>query len=88
MPFETLGSSENIRYNISSDDICKQRHLLKPCPVEQDTISNEVGEDLTSILKNVIEKRRVDNGWHFTDETSGDEKSRASSRISANFSMC
>ena len=43
--------------------------------------------DLTSVLKRVIEKRRRESGWIFNDEatsTSSDGLSRCSSRISSN----
>jgi hypothetical protein len=48
---------------------------------------NDFEFDLTAVLKRVIDKRRLDSGWIFNDETtstSSEGQSRCSSRISSN----
>ena len=70
-------------FPISCDDICRQRQMLKRC--QSMTSSRQKvnsTDDLTSIMKRVMDKRREESGWILGDETSSEGQSRSSSRIS------
>ncbi len=82
------------QFPITCEDICQQRQRLRRRDVENDNYVDERQktsiDDLTSVMKRVMNKRRQDSGWIFADETtsnSSDGQSRSSSRISTNFRL-
>jgi len=82
------------QFPITCEDICQQRQRLRRRDVENDNYVDERQktsiDDLTSVIKRVMNKRRQDSGWIFADETtsnSSDGQSRSSSRISTNFRL-
>ena len=83
-PKEKIKTDEKAKFPISRDDICKQRERLKRADdvgnVTQTTRRRE-SDDLTSVLRRVIEKRREELCLDDVTTTSRSQ-SRSSSRVS------